>query len=85
MVIKYIGDASMHIHNASADDPEHPKTAVQCGLNMLNAVEKFNEKITPRRSPWVWVSINIGLANRRDGIHYPGYSYDVPGCCKHSG
>ena len=24
MVIKYIGDASMHIHNAPMDDPEHP-------------------------------------------------------------
>jgi adenylate cyclase len=35
MIIKYIGDASMHIHNAPIDDPNHPRTAVQTGLNML--------------------------------------------------
>ena len=28
MIIKYIGDASMHIHNAPIDDPDHAKTAV---------------------------------------------------------
>jgi adenylate cyclase len=32
MIIKYIGDASMHIHNAPIDDPNHPRTAVQTGL-----------------------------------------------------
>ena len=31
MIIKYIGDASMHIHNAPIEDPEHPKNAVQTG------------------------------------------------------
>ena len=30
MIIKYIGDASMHIHNAPIDDTNHAKTAVQC-------------------------------------------------------
>ena len=60
MVIKYIGDASMHIHNAPIDDPEHPKTAVQTGLRMLKAVEKFNDKITAEgRPPWVWVPVLI--------------------------
>ena len=43
MVIKYIGDASMHVHNAPIEDPHHPKTAVQCGLDMLKAVEIFND------------------------------------------
>ena len=63
MVIKYIGDASMHVHNAPIDDPEHPKTAVQCGLNMLNAVEKFNDKITSEGRPPVGMGagINTGL------------------------
>ena len=33
MVIKYIGDASMHIHNAPIDDPDHPRVAVKTGLS----------------------------------------------------
>ena len=45
MVIKYIGDASMHIHNAPIDDDDHPRSAVKTGLQMLEAVEKFNEKM----------------------------------------
>jgi len=43
MIIKYIGDASMHIHNAPMDDPDHPRTAVQTGLAMLRAVQEFNK------------------------------------------
>jgi class 3 adenylate cyclase len=39
MIIKYIGDASMHIHNAPIDDPDHPKTAVTVGLQMVKAVK----------------------------------------------
>ena len=30
----------------SIDDKEHPKQQFQTGLEMLKAVEKFNEKIT---------------------------------------
>jgi len=51
MIIKYIGDASMHIHNAPIDDPNHPHNAVMTGLKMLKAVEKFNEKITAEGRP----------------------------------
>ena len=57
MIIKYIGDASMHIHNAPIDDPQHPKTAVQVGLNMLKAVEKYNDKITSDGRPPVGLSL----------------------------
>ena len=46
MVIKYIGDASMHVHNAPIDDLEHSRQQFQTGLLMLKAVEKFNETIT---------------------------------------
>ena len=35
MIIKYIGDASMHVHNAPIDDPHHPRSAVQCGIDMF--------------------------------------------------
>ena len=81
MIIKYIGDASMHIHNAPIDDPDHPKTAVQTGLNMLKAVEKFNEKITAEGRPPVGMGagINTGLGYIGEMGSTQRHSYDVLG------
>ena len=81
MVIKYIGDASMHIHNAPIDDPNHPKTAVQCGLDMLKAVEIFNEKITSEGRPPVGMGagINTGLGYLGEMGSTQRHSYDVLG------
>ena len=81
MVIKYIGDASMHIHNAPIDDPEHPKTAVQTGLRMLKAVEKFNDKITAEGRPPVGMGagINTGLGYLGEMGSTARHSYDVLG------
>jgi len=81
MIIKYIGDASMHIHNAPIDDPEHPKTAVRTGLNMLTAVEKFNEKITAERRPPIGMGagINTGLGYLGEMGSTARHSYDVLG------
>ena len=81
MVIKYIGDASMHIHNAPIDDPQHPKSAVQCGLDMLRAVEKFNEKITSEGRPPVGMGagINTGLGYLGEMGSTQRHSYDVLG------
>ena len=81
MVIKYIGDASMHVHNAPIDDPEHPKTAVQTGLNMLKAVEKFNEKITAEGRPPIGMGagINTGLGYLGEMGSTKRHSYDVLG------
>ena len=81
MVIKYIGDASMHVHNAPIDDPEHPKTAVQTGLNMLKAVEKFNEKLEEDGRPSVGMGagINTGLGYLGEMGSTQRHSYDVLG------
>ena len=81
MIIKYIGDASMHIHNAPIDDDEHPKTAVQTGLNMLKAVEKFNKKITAEGRPAVGMGagINTGLGYIGEMGSTQRHSYDVLG------
>ena len=82
MVIKYIGDASMHIHNAPIDDVNHAKTAVQCGLDMLKAVEKFNEEvITPEGRPPVGMGagINTGLGYIGEMGSTARHSYDVLG------
>ncbi len=81
MVIKYIGDASMHVHNAPINDPQHPRTAVQCGLDMLSAVEKFNEKITNQGRPPVGMGagINTGLGYLGEMGSTARHSYDVLG------
>ena len=81
MIIKYIGDASMHVHNAPNDDPEHPKSAVRTGLNMLKAVEKFNEKITAEGRPPIGMGagINTGLGYLGEMGSTSRHSYDVLG------
>lgn len=82
MIIKYIGDASMHIHNAPIDDAEHAHSAVQCGLDMLKAVEKFNEEvIVPQGRPPVGMGagINTGLGYIGEMGSTQRHSYDVLG------
>ena len=81
MIIKYIGDASMHVHNAPNDDPNHPHSAVQTGLNMLTAVTKFNEKITAEGRPPIGMGagINTGLGYLGEMGSSSRHSYDVLG------
>ena len=81
MIIKYIGDASMHIHNAPIDDDNHPKTAVQTGLNMLKAVEKYNENLQLEGRPAVGMGagINTGLGYIGEMGSTERHSYDVLG------
>lgn len=81
MIIKYIGDASMHIHNAPLEDPNHTTNAVQTGLNMLRAVEEFNEKITSEGRPPIGMGagINTGLGYLGEMGSTKRHSYDVLG------
>ena len=81
MVIKYIGDASMHIHNAPLEDANHPKTAVRCGLDMLKAVEKFNDKIVAEGRPPIGMGagINTGLGYIGEMGSSARHSYDILG------
>ena len=82
MIIKYIGDASMHIHNAPIEDLDHPATAVRTGLKMLKAVEKFNEEIIiPQGRPAVGMGagINTGLGYIGEMGSTARHSYDVLG------
>jgi adenylate cyclase len=81
MIIKYIGDASMHIHGAPIDDPDHARSAVQTGLNMIKAVDKFNETLIAQGRPRVGMGAGINT-----GIGYIGemgstqrHSYDILG------
>jgi adenylate cyclase len=82
MIIKYIGDASMHIHNAPIDDPNHARTAIETGLKMLRAVEKFNEEVViPEGRPAVGMGwgCNTGLGYIGEMGSTKRHSYDVLG------
>ena len=81
MVIKYIGDASMHIHNAPIDDPDHPKTAVTVGLQMVKAVKEFSKKLEAEGRPGVKMGagINTGLGYIGEMGSTQRHSYDVLG------
>lgn len=82
MIIKYIGDASMHIHNAPIDDPNHARTAVETGLKMLKAVEEFNETVViPEGRPPVGMGwgCNTGLGYIGEMGSTKRHSYDVLG------
>ena len=43
MVLKYVGDASMHIHGAPLDDDNHAHTTVAVGLEMLDRVDEYTK------------------------------------------
>ena len=81
MIIKYIGDASMHIHNAPIDDPDHAKTAVAVGLKMVQAVEEFSKELEARGRPGVKMGagINTGLGYIGEMGSTTRHSYDVLG------
>jgi len=81
MVIKYIGDASMHIHNAPIDDPDHPKTAVAVGLQMVRAVKEYSKLLEAEGRPGVKMGagINTGLGYVGEMGSTARHSYDVLG------
>ena len=81
MIIKYIGDASMHIHNAPIDDPDHAKTAVAVGLKMVKAVEEFSKQLEAKGRPGVKMGagINTGLGYIGEMGSTTRHSYDVLG------
>jgi adenylate cyclase len=81
MIIKYIGDASMHIHNAPVDDPDHAKTAVAVGLRMIRAVKEFSKQLEAEGRPGVKMGagINTGLGYIGEMGSTQRHSYDVLG------
>jgi len=51
MVIKYVGDASMHIHGAPIEDPNHARTIVKVGLEMLDKVDEYTKQMEAQGLP----------------------------------
>jgi adenylate cyclase len=58
-LIKFIGDASLHIHGAPLDDDKHAYRAVKTAIEMIQAVEKFNDKLVSLGKPKVGMGAGV--------------------------
>jgi adenylate cyclase len=58
-LIKFIGDASLHIHGAPIDDANHPVNAVRTALEMIEAVKGFNEELAALGKPPVGMGAGV--------------------------
>jgi adenylate cyclase len=58
-LIKFIGDASMHIHGAPIDNEKHAYDAVVTVKGMLKAVEEFNKELALDGKPPVGMGAGI--------------------------
>jgi adenylate cyclase len=81
MVIKYVGDASMHIHGAPIEDPNHARTIVRVGLEMLDAVDEYTklmeaQGLPPAAMGW---GCNTGIGFIGEMGSTDRHSYDILG------
>ena len=58
-LIKFIGDASLHIHGAPLDDERHAYHAVKTTLEMIKAVEEFNQHLASIGKPPVGMGAGV--------------------------
>ena len=81
MVIKYVGDASMHIHGAPIDDPDHAKTMIQVGLEMLDAVDEYTKQMESQGLPPAAMGwgVNSGIGFIGEMGSTDRHSYDILG------
>jgi adenylate cyclase len=83
-LIKFIGDASLHVHGApiqEEQDPDHVLAAVRTGLEMLHAVELFNIELTKEGKPLVGCGLGINTGSTLIGNigSKDRFGYDVLG------
>ena len=81
MVIKYVGDASMHIHGAPIEDPNHARTIVKVGLEMLDKVDEYTklmeaQGLPPAAMGW---GCNSGIGFIGEMGSTDRHSYDILG------
>jgi adenylate cyclase len=81
MVIKYVGDASMHIHGAPIDDANHAHTIVKVGLEMLNAVDAYTKEMEAQGLPPAAMGwgCNTGIGFIGEMGSTDRHSYDILG------
>jgi len=58
-LIKFIGDASLHIHGAPVDDDRHAYRAVKTTMEMIQAVEQFNNHLASIGKPPVGMGAGV--------------------------
>jgi adenylate cyclase len=83
-LIKFIGDASLHVHGApiqEEQDPDHVLAGVRTGLEMLHAVELFNIELTKEGKPLVGCGLGINTGPTLIGNigSKDRFAYDVLG------
>ena len=81
MVIKYVGDASMHIHGAPIEDSNHARTIVRVGLEMLDRVDEYTklmeaQGLPPAAMGW---GCNSGIGFIGEMGSTERHSYDILG------
>jgi adenylate cyclase len=81
MVIKYVGDASMHIHGAPIDDANHAHTIVKVGLEMLDAVDEYTKQMEAQGLPPAAMGwgCNSGIGFIGEMGSTDRHSYDILG------
>jgi len=80
-LIKFIGDASLHVHGAPLDDVNHARTAVQTAIEMIKAIEEFNVELTDKGRPPVGMGAGVNTGETLIGNigAKTKFGYDVLG------
>ena len=81
MIIKYVGDASMHLHGAPIEDLNHARTIVAVGLEMLDKVDEYTklmeaQGLPPAAMGW---GCNSGIGFIGEMGSTDRHSYDILG------
>lgn len=80
-LIKFIGDASLHIHGAPIEDADHACRAVQTALEMIDTVKVFNQELVALGKPTIGLVAGVDTGETVVGNIGPKtrVSYDVLG------
>ena len=80
-LIKFIGDASLHVHGAPIDDENHAVNAVKTALEMVEAIKVFNEELTAKGKPPVGMGAGVNTGETLIGNigAKSKFGYDVLG------
>ena len=80
-LIKFIGDASLHVHGAPLDDAFHAKNAVKTALEMIAAVDGFNESLIAKGKPIIGMGAGVNTGQTLIGNigSKSRFGYDVLG------
>lgn len=80
-IIKFIGDASLHVHGAPLDDANHAVNAVKTALDMINAVTNFNNLLVANGKPIIGMGAGVNTGQTLIGNigSKDRFGYDVLG------